>query len=120
MSRWSLCLALVAVLALAGFASAAKAGKSAKKAKDVVNGTVVRVESEKLVIHTKANRNAADEEQTIQTDKDTKVTVDGKEGKLADLAAGMTVKVTPAKGTATKIDAKHKVTKPAKNANNAK
>lgn len=121
MSRWSLALALVAVLALAGFASAAKAGKSAAKGaatKSTVQGSVVKVDGEKLIIQTKTNRKAAGEEKTIETGKDTKVTVDGKEGKLVDLTAGMNVKVTPATGKATKIVAKSKKVKPGKNANN--
>ncbi|MBI5723686.1 MAG: hypothetical protein HZA50_07000 [Planctomycetes bacterium] len=41
----------------------------------------------------------------VATDDKTVVTLDGKEAKLADLKEGLFVKVTPAEGTATKIEA---------------
>ena len=64
-----------------------------------VRGKVVKVDGDKLVIAKGKNG----EEVTIATNADTKITIEGKEAKLADLQAGQVVAVTPAEGTATTI-----------------
>ena len=64
-----------------------------------LSGTVVKVEDGKVTVK------AYDKEVVVATDDKTAVTVDGKEAKVADLKAGMAVVVTPAEGTAAKIEA---------------
>jgi hypothetical protein len=81
--------------------AAEKAEKGEKKAKaaKAVKGKVVKVDGDKLVIA--KGKNA--EEVTITTDANTKITIEGKAAKLADLQAGQMVSVSPADGTATEI-----------------
>ncbi len=90
------------VLAYVGQAYAADpapapAQKEAKKEK-AVRGEVVKVEGNKLTIKGKDNK-----EIVIATDDKTEVMIEGAPGKLADLKAGQKVVITPAEGTATKI-----------------
>ena len=65
-----------------------------------LRGTVVKVEGTKVVVKT-----VTDKEVTVATDEKTVVTIDGKKATVAELKAGMKVVVTPAEGTATKIEA---------------
>jgi len=71
-----------------------------------LRGKVVKVEGTNVVVKTYVK------EVTVATDDKTKVTIDGKEAKVADLKAGMHVVVTPAEGTATEIKATSPVEKP--------
>jgi len=84
----------VAVGLLAGQVFGVEAAKPATLA-----GTVVKVEEAKVTVK------AGEKEVVVVTDAKTAVTVDGKEAKVADLKAGQAVVVTPAEGTATKIEA---------------
>lgn len=87
-------LAVVAVLGLVtGFALAADEVKT-------LSGTIVKVDGAKVTVK------VGDKEIVVITDDKTVVTVDGKDAKVADLKAGEKVVVTPAEGTATKIEAK--------------
>jgi len=70
-----------------------------------LKGTVVKVDEQGVV-----TVKVEDKEVTVTTDDKTAVTIDSKEAKVADLKADMTVVVTPAEGTATKIEATSPVT----------
>jgi hypothetical protein len=102
------------VLGLAASLYAANAAKKAEK-KDTLTGVVVKVDGANVVV--KARVAGEVKEITVATDAKTTVTIDGKESKVSALAEKMTIKVSPAKGTATKIEAKTpkaKEPKPAK------
>jgi hypothetical protein len=100
-----LVLALVVAFGMLGFVARAKAADPApapakadeKKAKSV-RGEVVKVEGNKVTVKTK------DKEVVVVTDDKTQVTIEGAPGKVTDLKAGQKVVVTPAEGTATKIN----------------
>ena len=95
MKATGLAVCVVVGLVIGGFCFAA----DAPDAKALV-GTIVKVSDEKLAVK------VGEKEVTVTTDKNTKVTVDGKDAKVSDLKATMTVSVTPADGVAQKIDAK--------------
>lgn len=103
MRTLSIVLVVLAVAGLAGVAQAARDGAKPKPAPGLM-GVVVKVDGADVTI--KAGKGADAKEVVVKTDADTKVTVDGQDGKVADLKAGMMVKVSPADGTAKKIDAK--------------
>ena len=86
------------VLGVASFAMAAR--DKGAKAPAGLHGVVVSVDGTNLKIKVKKD------EQTVATDANTVVTIDGEAKTLGDLKAGMNVTVTPATGTATKIEAK--------------
>ena len=91
-------VALVLVgAAVMGLLAGLAMGAEAKPA--TLRGTVVKVEDTKVVVKT------ATAEATVATDEKTVVTIDGYKAKVAELKAGMKVVVTPAEGTATKIEA---------------
>ena len=96
-------LALLVAFALMGFvgtayaADPAPAGKEAPKKEKNVRGEVVKVDGAKVTIKTK------DKEIVVETDDKTQVIIEGNPGKVADLKAGQKVVITPAEGTATKI-----------------
>jgi hypothetical protein len=85
-------LAVAVVLGLVSFCVA-----QAEQAPASLTGTVVKVDGANVTVK------AAEKEVVVVTDDKTAVTVDGKEAKVADLKAGMTVEITPATGTAAKI-----------------
>jgi len=66
-----------------------------------LKGVVVKVDGAKVTVKTGKGDEAKDV--VVTTDDDTKVTIDKKEAKVADLKEGMRVIVTPAEGTAKKI-----------------
>ncbi len=95
-------LALLVAFALIGFVGTAyaadpPAGKEAPKKEKNVRGEVVKVDGAKVTIKTK------DKEIVVTTDDKTQVIIEGNAGKVADLKAGQKVVITPAEGTATKI-----------------
>src|SRR5438876_4594488 len=96
-------LAVLVAFALMGFvgtalaADPAPAGKDAPKKEKNVRGEVVKVEGAKVTVKTK------DKEIVVTTDDKTQVVIEGNPGKVADLKAGQKVIITPAEGTATKI-----------------
>jgi hypothetical protein len=117
LKRLSMSVAVVVLFALGGVVGAAKpeatkADKAAKKDKGLT-GVVVSVQGSSLKIKSKGKEGT---ELTVATDDKTVVEIDGKAGKLADLAAGQKVVITPATGTATKIAATTKGKKKAENA----
>lgn len=81
--------------------SAAASGQQKHRA---VHGTVVKVDGSTLVISV-TNKNGQTRDRKIKTDDKTKVTVDGKDAKLADLKAGEKVTITTEKRVATEIAA---------------
>jgi hypothetical protein len=91
-------LAVVAVLGMASFAMAQDANAPARVRPLV--GQVVSVADGNVVVKT-MGKNA--KEVTVATNKDTVVTIDGADKKVADLTKDLYVVVTPAEGTATKI-----------------
>lgn len=94
-------IAALAVMLMVGFTSVAMAAKPAKGEKPVVGQLKsVAADSKSIVVATMGKTAS---EQTIVVDDKTTVTVDGKDGKLADLKADMYVVVSPAIGTATSI-----------------
>ena len=99
------CARLLAALAAVGLVlSVAFAVETdTKPAVKTLVGKVVKVEGEKVIVKT---GDKEPKEVTVTTDAKTKVTVDGKEAKVADLKANMSVTVTPAEGIAEKIEAK--------------
>ncbi len=101
------------------FAKEAGAGKGNRAAKaDVVAGKISAAADAqgKIKVTKRAKDAAAAEEITVATDANTVVTIDGAAGKVSDLQVGMVVKISPATGTATKIEATSK--KPAARKNN--
>ena len=105
-------IVLFLVLSLAGAAMGAKeaAGKGkAKKATPLI-GVVVSVDGSSVKVKPKG-KDAA--ELVIATDGNTVVELNGKAGKVADLAAGHRVKVYPPTGIAQRIVATSPKTKPA-------
>jgi preprotein translocase subunit YajC len=90
-------LTVVGLSLLLGWVAAAKAADV-----DVLHGKIVSVDTDKgtLVVKPKAGDNV-----TVATDANTKVTLDGKDAKLADLKADMMVVVAPATGIAKTIAA---------------
>ena len=75
------------------------AGATADKPKAKgLKGAVVKVDGTNLVIKNKEGK-----ETTVSTNNETKVTIDGKDAKLADLKADQMVTVSPAEGTAQTI-----------------
>jgi hypothetical protein len=94
---------LVAILAIVTMVSAVNAADPAKPAKAKhLRGQVIKVDGTNLVI--KSGKKGEEKEVTVATDAKTVVTIEGKEGKLADLTAGQRVVVTPPTGTAEKIE----------------
>jgi hypothetical protein len=100
--------ALLVSFALLGFVSVAQAAKGGgKKGAGAVNGAVASVAADSKSITVKVKDKATNEtkEVVVAVDDNTKYTLDGADAKLADIKAGHRVKVTPATGTATKVEA---------------
>ena len=93
-------LAVVAVLGIASFAMAQDANAPAKA--PGLRGQIVSVAADGNVV-VKVTSRKGDKEVTVATNKDTVVTIDGADKKVADLTKDLYVVVTPAEGTATKI-----------------
>ena len=100
MSKVAVVLAVVTAMGLV--VSIAVAQEKAEPS--TLTGTVVSVTGNNVVV--KTGEGEAAKNVTVVTDENTVVTIDGKEAAVADLKAGMEVIVTPAEGTATKIEAK--------------
>jgi biopolymer transport protein ExbD len=94
-------LAVVGLGLLLGCAVTAQA--QPQPAADVLRGKVVSVDAEKGTVVVKPRQG---DNVTVTTDKDTKVTVDGKEAKLADVKADMGVEVSPKDGVAKTVNAR--------------
>ena len=110
--------AVALILGLAGVVSAkdaapATADQPAKEKKDKAvsgsKGKVVKASEKELVIKTGGKEG---KEVTYTVDDKTKVTIDGKDGKITDLKEGQQVSVTPSSGTALTVEVK--AAKPAK------
>jgi hypothetical protein len=99
MKTWSKVAAVLAVVAILCAVQTASAAKKPKALK----GQVVKVDGTNLVI--KSGKKGEQKEVTVATDAKTVVTIDGKEGKLADLQEGQRVSITPETGTAETITA---------------
>ncbi|MEX0776538.1 MAG: hypothetical protein WD042_12610 [Phycisphaeraceae bacterium] len=100
---------MVAMLGLVGYALAEEqAGEGDKpKARGGVMGVVQSVDStaKTIVVTVKGKEGAADTQVTVTTDENTKFKVNGKEGTLAEVQAGMKVKVSPKDGVAKMVTA---------------
>lgn len=62
--------------------------------KRLIKGTISSIDGDTVHI-SYTNKNGDKKERKVKTDSNTKVTLDGKEAKLAELKEGQTVKVTP-------------------------
>ena len=96
-------LALLAVVAMASVAFAKEGGDKAAKAAapEALRGIVVSASNNSITLKSKGGK-----ETTVATNDQTKITVDGKSGTLADVKAGMHVKILPADGSvATSVSA---------------
>ena len=101
MKTWTKLLAVLAIVAMVSAVNAADDAPKPKKNAGL-RGKVVKVDGTNLVIT--AGKKGEEKEVTVATDAKTVVTIEGKEGKLADLTAGQRVVVTPPTGTAEKIE----------------
>ncbi|MBI5723477.1 MAG: hypothetical protein HZA50_05925 [Planctomycetes bacterium] len=111
MKNIALTLAVVAVLGLMActiiFADVAPSPRP-KPTPKITNliGKIATTADEKGVVEVAPSQTKAGEKVEnvkVATDDKTVVTIDGKEAKMGDLKEGMSVVVTPAKGTAAKI-----------------
>ena len=97
-------MALLAVVAVVGFVGSFALAAETTTKPTVLEGKFVKMDEGKLVMK------AGDKETTVLTNDKTTVIVDGKDGgKLADLKAGMMLRVTltdAADATAAKVQAK--------------
>ena len=89
----SLVLAVLALLCFVG------APALAEEKADTAEGTIVKVDGNKLTIKGKD-----DKEHTCELAPDAKISCDGKECKVSDLKAGTKVKVTLTDKKATKVE----------------
>lgn len=120
MNRFSSIVAAVVIVAMASFVFAAKAEKGDKAPKapkapkvqkaDILRGRVVSVDTtegtitiRKMAAKKEAAEQQAPAEVVVQTNGDTQFVVNGQEGKLADLAPKMLIKVQPSTGVVTKV-----------------
>jgi hypothetical protein len=101
MKTWTKLFAVLAILAMVSAVNAADDAPKAKNNKGL-RGKVVKVDGTNLVIS--SGKKGEEKEVTVATDAKTVVTIEGKEGKLADLTAGQRVVITPPTGTAEKIE----------------
>jgi biopolymer transport protein ExbD len=87
-------VSLVVLVLVTGIATAA-----------TLEGTIKKVDADKstVVVTDKDKKDT-----TVTLNKDAKITLDGKEAKIADLAAGQTVTVTHDDTKASKVEAKTK------------
>jgi hypothetical protein len=112
MKNWTKVLAALAIVGMVSVSAVRaedpkpvtpKPAKADKPAKGTgIRGKVVKVDGTNLVVTT--GKKGQETEKTVVTDDKTVVTIEGKEGKLADLKAGQVVRITPDTGTATKIE----------------
>ncbi|MBI5723685.1 MAG: hypothetical protein HZA50_06995 [Planctomycetes bacterium] len=112
MKNVALMLAVVAVLGLvAGTVLVAQDAPPKPEAKPLV-GKVAKAADDKGVLEVTPMKKPKEGEKVenvkVATDDKTVVTLDQKEAKVADLKEGYFVRVTPAEGTATKIEASTK------------
>ena len=114
MKLWTKVLAVLAIAMMTTAAPAQDKPEKKKAKKPTLQGTVVKVEGNKLVVL--AGKKADAKEVTVETDDKTVVMVEGQAAKLADLKAGQRVTVTPDTGTAKRIA----VPKPKAKKNDAK
>jgi hypothetical protein len=103
MKVWTKRFAVMAIVAMVGIVHAAdpKPPKAPKKG-TTLKGAVVKVDGTNLVVN--SGKKGGDKEITVETNEKTVVTIEGKEGKLADLKPGQRVTVTPDTGVAEKIE----------------
>ena len=101
MKTWTKLFAVLAIVMMVSAVQAADPAKPGKKAKGL-RGTVIKVDGTNLVINS-AKKGEDKKEVTVATDAKTVVTIEGKEGKLADLHEGQRVSITPDTGTAETI-----------------
>ena len=111
MKTWTKWFAVLAIVAMVSAVHAADDAAKPKK-NNGLRGKVVKVDGTNLVIS--SGKKGEEKEVTVATDAKTVVTIEGKEGKLADLTAGQRVVVTPATGTAEKIEVPMRKPKAAK------
>lgn len=102
MKTWSKLAAVLAVVAMVSAVYAADSATPKPEKKKGLKGQVVKVDGTNLVIN--SGKKGQEKEVTVATDAKTVVTIEGKEGKLADLHAGQRVVVSPDTGTAEKIE----------------
>ena len=91
---------MLAALAMVGLCFAAGYGADTKTDAKPLVGSIVKVDGVKITVK------AADKEVAVTTDTNTKFVVNGKDAKIGDLKATMSVTITPADGIALKVEAK--------------
>ena len=96
------------VVGLAGLVMSQDAPARPARAPQGVFGTVVKVDGTNIVVKQMARGGGEAKEVTVATDDKTEFVLDCEAAKLADLKAEMSVRITPATGTATKVDATSK------------
>ena len=98
-------LVLLATLGLASAASAADSARKAAKAKDKpVRGQVISVEAQSIKIKSPGKKGQEPTEQVLAINDKTKIEIDGKEAKLADLKPRQRIMATLDAGVVTKIE----------------
>jgi hypothetical protein len=93
-------VALALVFSISAVAMGAKKAPSNK-----VKGEITKIDGDKLTVKVGKKSDPNAREVAISTDANTKVVLaDGTDGKVSDLKTGIKVTVTPAEGTATRIE----------------
>ena len=96
---------LLAALGIASAASAADPAKKAARQKDKpVRGQVVSVEGQNIKIKSPGKKGEEPTEQVLAVNDKTKIEIDGKEAKLADLKPRQRIMATLEAGAVTKIE----------------
>ena len=103
MKMWMNAIVVMIVCGLVGVAQAKKPANGSKP----IKGQIVSVAADGTSVVVMTSGKKANEV-TVTTDKDTKVTIDGAEAKLADLKKDEWVVITPGIGLATEIKASTK------------
>jgi hypothetical protein len=115
-----LLLALLVAIALTGVVAPAYAAdeKPAKKAdakkKSQVKGEITKIDGSAITLKVKDKAAATTKEIVIATDDKTQIMIEGTPSKVADLKVGQRVVVSPAEGTAAKIQVPKAKEKPEK------
>jgi hypothetical protein len=101
MRSFIVAVALGAAFASAPFVQVSHAGTTTKlvaKGAHPVKGTISSIDGTTVVVSVANKKTGTTKDQKIKTDDSTKITLDGKDAKLADLKAGQLVEVTRGEG----------------------
>ena len=101
-------LAVACIIGLVGYVIAADAPATKPAHVKKLRGQITKIDGASITVKTHARKNAESKEVVVVTDDKTVVTIDKVAAKVADLKVDMYVTVTPAEGTAEKIEASTK------------